>query len=434
MTYILGLNSGSSFDGIDAVLCTIKIEDDGHPGRPRFIDGISVDWPEELQPLILRAFSNNLSIFELCRVNYAAGAVFAEAANQLLAKVGLTPDQVDVIGYDGQTIYQEPPDREKEKAFIESGSKSLVERWTKGGFACGIFIVESGVVAALTNITTVTQFRPIDHALGGSGAPLMQYLDFCSFRKDGPIATLNIGGIANLQVANDNRHKMMAFDTGPGNVMIDHIMKARVGRPYDQGGELASKGQVIQPLLESLKGHEFFTRKPPRSAWRLDFGGRYADQILQVYEHESTENLLATLTMFTAYAIESSVVDFILPRAKIDTVIASGGGTKNATLMKLLEQRLKPHGIELRTSDEYGLPAPFKEAIKFATLAFACKNQLANNIPACGGASSFAVLGKLSLAPRLAKNGGFVPTGKGSVAAWIMAKADHARCSSATRS
>jgi anhydro-N-acetylmuramic acid kinase len=412
MTYILGLNSGSSFDGIDAVLCEINIADDGHPGRPKFIDGISVDWPEELQPLILRAFSNDLSIFDLCRVNYAAGAVFAEATNQLLAKVGLTPDQVDVIGYDGQTIYQEPPDRAKEKAFVQSGSTSLVERWTKGGFACGIFIVESGVVAALTNITTVTQFRPIDHALGGSGAPLMQYLDFCSFRNEAPIATLNIGGIANLQVANADRHQMMAFDTGPGNVMIDHVMKARVGRPYDRGGELASRGQVIQSLLDRLKEHQFFARKPPRSAWRLDFGGRFADQVLQDYEKESTENLLATLTMFTAYAIESSVVDFILPRVPIDTVIASGGGTKNTTLMKFLGQKLKSHGVELRTSDEYGLPAPFKEAIKFATLAFACKNQLANNIPACGGASSFAVLGKLSLAPRLAKNGGFVPESK----------------------
>ncbi len=409
MSYIIGLNSGSSFDGIDAVLCSIDIEEDGHPGRPKYIDGISEQWPEELQPLVLKAFANELSIFDLCRLNYAGGAAYAELTNKLLAKVGLKPEDIDVVGYDGQTIYQEPPDREKERDFFASGSDSLVERWTKGGFACGLFIVESGVVAALTNITTVTQFRPIDHALGGSGAPLMQYLDFCSFRKGGPIVTLNIGGIANLQLADADRHKMMAFDTGPGNVMIDHVMKVREGKSYDAGGALAARGQVISDLLARLDEHKFFLRKPPRSAWRLDFGGAHADKILKDYNSASTDDLLATLTLFTAKSIERSVVDFILPRAPIKTVIASGGGTKNETLMGHLRERLASHGVELRVSDEFGLPAPFKEAIKFATLAFACKNGLANNIPAAGGASSFAVLGKLSLAPRLAKNAGAVP-------------------------
>src|SRR5689334_13271036 len=146
MPYIIGLNSGSSFDGIDAVLCTIDIAADGHPSRPVFVDAISIDWPEELQPLILRAFDNQITLFEMCRVNYAAGAVYAEAVNQLLARNKMKAEQIEVIGYDGQTIYQEPPDRAKEKAFIESGSQSLVERWTKGGYACGLFIVESGVV------------------------------------------------------------------------------------------------------------------------------------------------------------------------------------------------------------------------------------------------------------------------------------------------
>ncbi|KIX01280.1 uncharacterized protein Z518_09005 [Rhinocladiella mackenziei CBS 650.93] len=413
MPYILGLNSGSSFDGIDAVLCTIDIAADGHPTRPKFVDGVSVDWPEELQPLVLRAFANDLSIFELCRVNYAAGAAFAEATNKLLSKVGMQPEEVDVIGYDGQTIYQEPPDRVKEKEFIEKGSHSLVERWTKGGFPCGLFIVESGVVAALTNITTVTQFRPIDHALGGSGAPLMQYLDFCSFRNEAPVVTLNIGGIANVQLADADRHQMMAFDTGPGNVMIDHVTRARVGRPYDKDGELAATGTVIPTLLAALEGHPYFLRKPPRSAWRLDFGAAYADRILEDYRSASTEDLLATLTMFTASSIVRAVADFILPKAPITKMIASGGGTKNETLMGHLREKLHPQGVQLCTSDEYGLPAQFKEAIKFATLAYACKNSLANNIPACGGASSFAVLGKLSLAPRLAKNGGVVPESKG---------------------
>lgn len=193
MPYIVGLNSGSSFDGIDAVLCTIDIAEDGQPSKPVYIDALTVDWPEDLQPQILRAFNNDLTLFEMTRLNYAAGAVYAEATNQILTKAGLTGADIDVVGYDGQTVYQEPPEHDKMRTLAASGSTSLVEKWTKGGYPCGFFIVESGVVAALTNITTVTQFRPLDHALGVSAAPLMQYLDFVAFRnEEGSTATLNI--------------------------------------------------------------------------------------------------------------------------------------------------------------------------------------------------------------------------------------------------
>ncbi|KAL1861149.1 hypothetical protein Plec18167_002853 [Paecilomyces lecythidis] len=404
MSYIVGLNSGSSFDGVDAVLCKIDIAEDGHPTRPEFISALTVSWPIEMQPMIMKAFENELPLFEMTRVNYAAGAVYAEATNALLAQAGLAPEDVDVVGYDGQTIYQEPPDRHLIAEYSRSGNNSLVDRWLKGGYPCGFFVVESGVVAALTNITTVTQFRPVDHALCGSGAPLMQYLDFVSFRNHGPTVTLNIGGIANLQLANADRNKMMAFDTGPGNVMLDHVVKARTNMEYDRNGELAAKGQVIEPLLAELQSHSFFERKPPRSAWRLDFGSNYADDILKRFESSSTEDLLATLTMFTATSIERALVDFILPNTKVTEVVASGGGTRNTALLKCISQRLANHGLKVCTSDEYGLPAAYKEAIKFATLGFAAKRGLANNIPAASGASSFAVLGKLTMAPRLAKN------------------------------
>ncbi|OAA63383.1 Anhydro-N-acetylmuramic acid kinase [Niveomyces insectorum RCEF 264] len=436
MVYILGLNSGSSFDGVDAVLCTIELAADGHPARPVYIDGLTVDWPKELQPQILKAFANELTLFEMTRLNYVAGALYAEAANALIKKNGLRPDDIDVIGYDGQTIYQEPPDRQKERDFVLSGSTSLVDKWLRGGYPCGLFIAESGVVAALTDVDTVTQFRPLDHALGGSAAPLMQYLDFVAFRDlkeeavgdeqvqpvavngatytngDKSIAskpaftvTLNIGGIANLQLAHRDRSKMMAFDTGPGNVMIDHVVKARTGRAYDKDGALAARGMVLPTLLAELLSHDFFARTPPRSAWRLDFGADYADRILAKYHDASTEDLLATMTRLTAVAIASSLVAFILPRTTSSPrVIASGGGTRNATLMRDLASELATHGLTLATSDAYGLPAAYKEAIKFATLAFAAKRGLANNIPAAGGATRYAVLGKLSLAPRRAKN------------------------------
>jgi anhydro-N-acetylmuramic acid kinase len=404
MPYIVGLNSGSSFDGVDAVLCKIDIAEDGHPTRPEFVSALTVDWPKELQPMIMKAFENKLSLFDMTRVSYAAGAVYAEATNALLAQAGSTPEDIDVVGYDGQTIYQEPPDCQLIAEYSRSGSKSLVDQWLKGGYPCGFFVVESGVVAALSNITCVTQFRPVDHALCGSGAPLMQYLDFVAFLHDGPTVTLNMGGIANLQLANADRSKMMAFDTGPGNVMLDHVVKERTNMEYDKNGELAAKGQVIGSLLAELQSHPFFDRKPPRSAWRLDFGSSYAEDILKRFASSSTEDLLATLTLFTATSIERALVDFILPNANVTKVVASGGGTRNTTLLKFISQRVATHGLQVCTSDEFGLPAAYKEAIKFATLGFATKRGLANNIPAASGASSFAVLGKLTLAPRLAKN------------------------------
>ncbi|BCS24196.1 uncharacterized protein APUU_40640S [Aspergillus puulaauensis] len=373
--------------------------------------------PALLHPARVR---NNLSIFELTRVNYAAGALYAEITNALLAKTGLKAEDIDVVAYDGQTIYQEPPDRDKMADFHNQNqnkdeSQSLVDRWTKASYACGLFIAESGVVAALTNITTVTQFRPVDHALGGSGAPLMQYLDFVAFRRQpgggGPTVTLNIGGIANLQLAHRDRDRMLAFDTGPGNVMIDHVMRVRCNAQYDKDGEVAARGTVLRDLLEQLQeeSRAFFGRSPPRSAWRLDFGSEYADRILQANESALTEDLVATVTMFTAVSVERALVDFVLPRAEElgglepSRVIVSGGGTRNCTLVRFLRERLAAHGVDVCLSDEVGLPAAYKEAIKFATLGFAAKRGIANNIPKASGAERFAVLGKMTLAPGVAR-------------------------------
>lgn len=404
MPYVIGLNSGSSFDGIDAVLIELSIGPDGHPTKPKFLKGITVDWPKELQEPIIRAFENKLSIFELCRLNYAAGAAYVNATKRLLKEYNLNPKDVDVIGYDGQTVYQEPIEREKKNQISTGTNVDPVDFWLSGGYPCGLFIVESGVVAALTDITTVTQFRPVDHALGGCAAPLMQYLDFVSFREIGPVLTLNIGGIANIQLADQDRSRMMAFDTGPGNVMIDHIMKKRLEVEYDKNGDTGAKGTEIREMLEELQSHPFLTRPPPRSAWRLDFGSQYCEDMLKKYSTYTTEDLVATVTRFSACAIVNAIRDYVLPRVDPKTIIVSGGGARNKTLISKLQEELQKYSITVEHSDQYSVPGAYKEAIKFATLAFATKNQLANNIPAAGGASSFAILGKLTHAPRLARN------------------------------
>jgi anhydro-N-acetylmuramic acid kinase len=399
MVLAIGLNSGSSFDGIDVVAVELGIDKDGNPSRPKFIAGRSYDWPEVVAKDVLRAFDNKLSIFELCRLNYTTGAVYAQCARALMRELNLKSDDVTVIGYDGQTIYQEPARFTELENFADG--EDVLARWQDGPFPCGLQIGEPAIVAATCDVTTVTQFRPSDHALGGAGAPLMQYLDFVAFRDIGPVLTLNIGGIANCQYAQADRSKMMAFDTGPGNVMIDHACKVLLGRSYDKDGEEARKGNVDKAMLDYLLSHDYFKRPIPRSAWRRDFGAEYADEVLSKFKSLSAADILRTLTEFTALTIAKAVKDHVKGLPDGAKVIASGGGVQNGFLMERLTETLKP--LALTTSAEFGIPPQFKEAVKFATLAFATINNLANNIPAAGGASKFTVLGKTVQAPKSAK-------------------------------
>jgi anhydro-N-acetylmuramic acid kinase len=400
MVQVIGLNSGSSFDGIDVVLVEIENGPDGYPARPKFISGKSYDWPKPVADLVLRSFENKISLFELNRLNYLAGAVYAESARSFMREMGLKPGDVEVIGFDGQTIYQEPPVHHLLRNYDDK--EDLVSRWLDGPYACGLQIGEPSIVAEATETHVVTHFRPMDHALGGTGAPLMQYLDYVAFRDIGPILTLNIGGIANCHLAHADRSRMLAFDTGPGNVMIDHVTRVRLGQSYDKNGETARKGKVDQKLMAKLKDHDFFKRPIPRSAWRLDFGSAYADQFMEEYKHLSTEDMLATVTEFAAFAITRSITDNVKAIDTCNTIMASGGGTRNAYLMERLAAHMPKH-LRLTLTDEFGIPAAFKEAIKFATLAHATVNQLANNIPAASGASRFGILGKLVQPPRLAR-------------------------------
>lgn len=400
MALVIGLNSGSSFDGIDVVLVEITNGPDGYPARPKFIMGKSYDWPEKVAEMVLRAFENKVTLFELTRLNYLAGAVYAESARALMREAKLNPGDVEVIGFDGQTIYQEPPVHHLLRNYDDR--QDLVSRWLDGPYPCGLQIGEQSIVAEACETPVVSQFRPMDHALGGTGAPLMQYLDYVAFRDIGPILTLNIGGIANCHLAHADRSKMLAFDTGPGNVMIDHVMRAKFGKPYDKDGDIARTGKVDEALMAELKDHDFFTRPIPRSAWRLDFGSTYADKFMEKHKHLSAEDLLATVTEFAAYAITRSITDNVKAIDTCSVIMASGGGTRNTYLMERLAAYMPKH-LRLTLTDEFGVPAAFKEAIKFAVLGHATINHLANNIPAASGANRFGILGKLVLPPRMAR-------------------------------
>ncbi len=406
MDKIIGVNSGSSFDGIDVILAETELASDGFPKPLKFIKGASYQWPQKVQDLILPAFVNKVDMVGLNRLTYIAGAAIAEAIRSFMQENKLDHKDITVTGVDGQTIYQEQADFNRIAKMSKADMDDWVGRWLDGPFPCGYQIGDTSVIAGLTDITTVTNFRQADHAVGGAAAPMMQYFDFILFRHlDKPVLTLNIGGIANVHLAQKDRSKMYAFDTGPGNLVSDSFAKKLLGKPCDYDGETALKGKVNQTLLDEFMNHDFFKRPVPRSGWKLDFDATYCQKVMDKYSALSPEDLLATACAFTAEAIVRSMNDYIPAEVinSVDVMYASGGGVRNKGIMKYLAEKL-PSSIRLTTSDEIGIPPEFKEACKFATLAYSTINYIADNIPAADHAYRYTMLGKISYAPWKAKN------------------------------
>lgn len=406
MDKVIGLNSGSSFDGIDVILGETEIAPDGFPRPLKFLKGGSYKWPKKVQELIVPAFENKVDMVGLNRLTYIAGAALAESVRTFMRENGLDNRDIFCIGVDGQTIYQEQPNHDRIAKMTEAEKDDWVGRWLDGPYPCGYQIGDTSVIAGLTDITTVTNFRQADHVQGGSAAPLMQYSDFVLFRDAGePVMTLNIGGIANVHLADKARNAMYAFDTGPGNLVSDGMAKRLLGQPCDYDGAAALRGGVHEPLLREFMDHDFFKRPVPRSGWKLDFDAAYCDRIMDKYADVSKEDLLATACRFTAEAIVRSMNDYIPASAlaAVKVMYASGGGVRNKAIMHHLRERL-PSAIRLATSDEIGIPPEYKEACKFATLAYSTLNRVADNIPAACHASRYTLLGKVAYAPRTAKN------------------------------
>ncbi len=407
MDLIMGMNSGSSFDGIDVVLAETEMDADGFPKAPKFICGGSYDWPDDVKEIVTASFDNKVDMIGINRLNYICGAVFAEKAVQFMKENNINPLDVKVLGLDTQTIYQEQPDHKTIDAMTDEQKADWPHRWLNGPYPAGIQMGESSVIANLTNIDTVTHFRPADHTWGGSAAPLMPYLDFILFRKDEkPSMTLNIGGIANLHVGCKDRRDMFGFDTGPGNVISNYMCKKLFGVEYDKDGKIAASGTVNDELLDHFMHHPFFDRPVPRSGWIADYSAEYIDSVIEKFKHLPKEDIIATACAFTGAAVAKSMIDNI-PEEIIkntDKLYASGGGTRNPQIMKEIQARV-PSNITVTTSADIGVPPEYKEAIKFATIAYSTIHCVPGNIPAAGHASQYAILGKIALAPRHIKGG-----------------------------
>jgi anhydro-N-acetylmuramic acid kinase len=276
---------------------------------------------------------------------------------------------------------------------------------------------EGAVIAARLGVPVVSDFRPADIAAGGKGAPLVPFLDYLVYR-DQRIARIaqNIGGIANLTAipAGASLRQVVAFDTGPGNMVIDAVMEELFRRRYDRDGKVAASGLVLDEAIAQLLRAHFFRQKPPRTAGREEFGREYVGVFLQTCHGASKADMVATATALTARSIRDAIERFVLqrfvlprsvlpatasrPQRRDCQLIVSGGGAKNPTLMAMLRDEIAPLGISLHFSDEFGLPAEAKEAVAFALLAHETWHRRPSNVPSATGARRAAILGKISYA------------------------------------
>jgi anhydro-N-acetylmuramic acid kinase len=392
---VAGIMSGTSGDGIDVAIVRITAPRSASaPAKLKLLAHHGVLYSRTLRAAALAAMNaNSISTAELARLGWRLGIAYSEAVTETLKE---HPAKLDLIGCHGQTLYHQ----------------SRPETYAGRRFACTWQAGEAQVLASALGIPVVSNFRPADILAGGQGAPLVSLLDYTLFAHPRRARVLqNIGGIANLTAipASAKPSSVIAFDTGPGNMLIDALAVELLKRPYDRNGAAAARGSVILPVLASAFKNPYFRRTPPRTAGREQFGREYASKFLSACRRHSTrpEDALATATALTAETIVRSYREFVHPAltkskpAGIDYIV-SGGGANNATLLAMLKCELEPLGCKVASSNNFGLPAEAKEAAAFALLAWQTFHHLPGNLPSATGAAHPAILGQITYAGQVA--------------------------------
>ena len=378
---VAGVMSGTSADGIDVALCRIA------PGRPRIelVRHRAFPYPAALHKAVHAAMdAKNATAAELARLNWRLGLAYADAV-----RTTAKGHAIDLVGCHGQTIYHQ----------------GVAAPYAGRSIACTWQLGEPALIAAAVRAPVVANFRPADMAAGGQGAPLVPLLDATLFAHPSRARVLqNLGGIGNLTVvpAGGALEKLLAFDTGPANMVIDALTQRLYQRPYDRGGRLAASGTPHEELLSLLLRDPYYRRRPPKSAGREQYGEAFAENLLREARRRrlSSQDTLATATAFTARTIALAYRRFVAPLladAPVD-YIAAGGGAQNHTLMQMLAAELASFGCRILTTDALGIPAQAKEAVAFALLAWQTWHRLPGNVPAATGAARPAILGQIAYA------------------------------------
>lgn len=384
---VLGMMSGTSADGIDAAL--VKISGAPPDLSVKLIGHTHQSFPAALRKEVLRvAEQNPLTPREFSQLHARLGQQYAVAALSACQKLHVSPRRVELIGNHGQTVFHQG----EPTKFLGAKTASTVQ------------LGDGSIIAALTGITTVSDFRPADMALGGQGAPLVPFADYALYRHPKfDRVSLNIGGIANITAipANAKPSQVVAFDTGPGNMLIDALVQrfTRGRLRYDTNAALARKGHLHREVLAQLLRDPYLKLKPPKSTGREYFGAIYVKKLVALARRNKLKpaDLLHTVTVFTGASIAEALYRFVLPKHKIAQLIVSGGGAQNPLIVTQLAAFLP--GTEIVPSSRLGVPTDAKEALAFAILAYETFHHRPSNIPSATGARGPTILGKISYAP-----------------------------------
>lgn len=375
---IVGLMSGTSADGVDASI--VKIRGHSLGSEIGLIHHYHYEYPREIRELIHRLFDfEKASISFLSNMNFLLGEIFAKVALEAIKGAGLSKDQVDLIASHGQTVFHSPYPQELENFQVRSTLQ----------------IGEGAIIAERTGITTICDFRVRDMAVGGQGAPLVPFADWILFTSNElNRGILNIGGIANITILPKNADidDIIAFDTGPGNMVIDEIVRiiSKGVLNYDINGDIARRGKVSDKLLETALSHPYFAISPPKTTGREVFGKSFS---IALYEKGKTlglkdEDIVSTATALTATAIAQSICQF-----NIDELVIGGGGAYNSYLVEMIANLLPK--VKIKAHEDFGIPNQAKEALAFAILANEVVFNSPNNVPRATGANKRVVLGKI---------------------------------------
>ena len=383
---VAGVMSGTSADGIDVAV--VRLMGRGWRTRFQLLSHRHFAYPTAVRRAVLTAMNaQRISVAELARLNFVLGELYAEAVNQTAKDAGT---KIELVGCHGQTLYHQ----------------GAAEKFLGREVACTWQTGEGAVIAARVGAPVVSDFRVADMAASGQGAPLVPYLDYLLYRhaRRGRIVQ-NIGGIGNLTAipAGARPEQVVAFDTGPGNMVMDALAELLFDKPYDRDGKFAAAGTVIEPVVLEVMRAPYFKKKAPKTAGREQFGREFVKWFMARCRTEAKtskrratgEDILATATALTARSIAMAVRSL---GGEFKDYIVSGGGTRNKTLMKMIAAEMSPLNLTITTTDEHGLASEAKEAAAFAVLAYETWHREPSNVPSATGAKRAAVLGKVSYA------------------------------------
>jgi len=388
---VAGVMSGTSADGVDVALCRIgPSKAKGGAPNIRLIGAAGFRYPRALRNVVLAAMdAKAISVAEISRLHWRLGEVYADAVESAAEQFGV---KVGLVGCHGQTIYHQ----------------GAASKYLGSPVRCTWQIGEPSVIAEKLGVPVVSDFRPADLAAGGQGAPLVPMLDYTMFRSERMSRVLqNLGGIANMTAipAGASVKDVLAFDSGPSNVIIDACTTRLFGKAFDRDGAVAKRGVAIQAVIERFLKEPYFSALPPKSCGREEFGERFVERFVAMCRKAGAKDadIVASATSLTAESILDAYRRFVWPHLGqkapmgrgVEYVVA-GGGARNGTLMALLRAGLEPLGVRIRTTDELGVPAQAKEGVAFALLAWLTWNGLPGNVPSATGATRPVVLGKVT--------------------------------------